>query len=84
MTGRRRVLEVVLLSGAGLALGAMAVALLPGMSSWNRSRLGIHLLLATPWAAVLACLVVSVLERSWRRAAVLVSLLALAAVSLIS
>ncbi len=81
---RRRILRVLLLTGAGLALGAMAVALLPGMPSWGRLRLGIYVLLATPWAAVLVCLVVSVFERSWRRMAVLLSLLALAAVALIS
>ena len=84
MKERRRMLEVLLLTGAVIALGVTALALVPGMPSRRLLELGIYLLLAAPWAAVLASLAVSVFERSWRRTAVLLALLALAAGSLIS
>lgn len=82
MTARERALELLLLGGAILALGVIAVSLLPGTPATSWLRLGIYVLLATPWAAVGVYLMASVVERAWRRVGLLGSLMVLAALSL--
>ena len=77
-----RSLELVLLCGAVLACGAMAVSLLPIALGSGTLQFGIVALLATPWAAAVVIGVEALRTGSIRRALFVVALLLLGSLSL--
>lgn len=78
-----RSLELVLLTGAVVAFGAMAVSLLPGVPGGLALRVGIVILLGTPWVATLMIGGRALVTGNRRRALFAVALLLLAGASLL-
>jgi hypothetical protein len=78
-----RSIELVLLAGAVLAFGAMAVSLLPSVPGGLAVRVGIVTLLATPWVATLVIAAQALATGNRRRALFAVALLLLAGASLL-
>ena len=73
---------LISLGGAALALGAMALSLLPGVPALSL-RVGILLLLATPWVGVAVLGWQGAATGTWRRAGLAAVLMTLAAGALL-